>query len=776
MIKRSVNVRTIAETFYEGGDLYAEENTIDRMQEGLKGHLLLQNAHGKEWRCEVAVKLPCDFDGIELTVQGRIDALLEQDGTCLVEEIKTTRDPLEYISEDSYPVHWAQAEIYAHIMCETAGYESCSVRLVYANLSGGARPFTRVYTKEGLKELFSRYCSVYVDGIRKEARWLDVSVPSIRLSPFPFATYREGQRQLAEDTYRAIRDRTRLLCEAPTGIGKTAATLFPAVKALGEGLTDTVFYLTARTTGRVAAEKALALMREKGHLVRSVSIRAKRKVCPMPHGICEGDKCPRAKGYFDRQKFAVEESRAYCVITEEVIRYLADKYTLCPFELSLAIAQTCQVVICDYNYVFDPAVRLRRFFDHKGRYTLLIDETHNLPDRAREMYSAEIGDKDLRELRRAVGNAEGRKCGLYLSLTAALKSLGKTEECELRSELPVKVSDALKSFMDEAKPYLGKAREYSEQLTDLYFSAAAFVRVSGEYDEECYKTMVSPEGKTCRVRLWCWSPTSRLEKIMKKMQGVIMFSATLSPINHYAMLLNAEERSGGKCLALPSPFPRKNLLALRLDIPTRYSKREESMMSVVRAIAALAQSRKGNYLACFPSHAYLNQAAQVFASVAPDADILLQNSRMSDSEREAYLGRFLPDPPRSMVAFIAMGGVFSEGVDLPGDLLTGAVIVGVGLPQICFERDALKILYDNDEGEGGFETAYVYPGIGKCLQAAGRVIRTETDRSVVLFVDDRYSLPEYACLLPKHMKPKRAELNELPRIIKEFWNKTEGTV
>ncbi len=773
MIKRSVNVRTVAETYFEGGDLYAEENAMERMQEGLKGHLLLQNAYGREWRCEVPVKLPCDFDGIELTVQGRIDALLEQDGTCLVEEIKTTRDPLDDITENAYPVHWAQAEIYAHIMCETAGYTACSVRLVYANLSGGTRPFTRVYTADGLKKLFFEYCSVYVDGIKKEADWLDISVPSIRISPFPFAAYREGQRQLAEDAYRAIRDKTRLLCEAPTGIGKTAATLFPAVKALGEGLTDTIFYLTARTTGRVAAEKALSLMREKGHLVRSVSIRAKRKVCPMPKGICDAGHCPRAKGYFDRQKFAIEESRNYCVITEEVIKYLADKYLLCPFELSLAVSQTCQVIICDYNYVFDPVVRLKRFFDHKGRYTLLIDETHNLPDRAREMYSAEVGDREIRELRRAVGNAEGRKCSLYTSLTGVLESLGKTDECELRSELPVRVSDALKLFMDDAKPYIGKARDYGEALSDFYFASASFVRVSGEYDEDCYKTMVTPEGKTCRVKLWCWSPTQRLEKIMKRMQGIVMFSATLSPIGHYAMLLNAEEKSGGKSLTLPSPFPKKNLLSLRLDIPTKYSKREESLMSVVHAIASLANSRKGNYLACFPSHAYLNMAAQAFASAAPDVDILLQRSEMSDSEREEYLSRFRPDPPRSMVAFIAMGGVFSEGIDLPGDLLTGAVIVGVGLPQICFERNALKLLYDNDEGEGGFETAYVYPGIGKCLQAAGRVIRTETDRGVVLFVDDRYSLPEYASLLPKHMKPEKAESRDLPRILSAFWNKTE---
>ena len=770
-MKNSVNVRTIAETYYEGGDLETAAAALDRMQEGLKGHLLIQNTYTSSYRAEVPVSLDVESDGIELTVQGRIDGLRLEEGLCEVEEIKTTRRPPAEISENDYPVHWAQAEIYGHIVCVTNDLPGCTVRLVYSDLSGGRKVFIHIMTAEELKSRFYEYLSAYIRVLKRRQAWLDVSVPGIKQHGFPFTGYRPGQRELAADVYRAVRDRSRLLCQAPTGIGKTAATLFPAVKALGEGLTDTVFYLTARTTGRLAAENALKLINNSGLPVRWVSISAKRKLCPTPGLSCDPRFCPRAKGYFDRQKEALEAAYGRTGFDAEAVNELAEEFDLCPFELNLALSQTAQVIVCDYNYVFDPAVRLKRFFDHKGRYTLLIDEAHNLPDRAREMYSAEIGDKEVRELRRAVGKAEGKECTLYTSLTAVLKSLPKTEECELVSELPLKPVEALKAFSDAAKDYLSKPRDYHDALTDLFFAAAAFIRVSGEYDEETYKTMQVPEGKTSRLRLWCWNPSPALDKVMKKMRGTVMFSATLSPLTHYSRLLNVDADKDGKLLDLPSPFPRENLLSLCLDIPTRFSKREESAPQVARAIHAMALSRKGNYLACFPSHAYLNRVAELLSAMTPRVDILLQKTDMTDAGREEYLSRFTENPPRSMVAFIAMGGVFSEGIDLPGDKLIGAAVVGVGLPQICFERDALKLLYDDDEGNGGFETAYVYPGMGKCLQAAGRVIRTETDRGAVLFIDERYLLPEYSSLMPPHIRPVKCSADALGEKLKRFWEK-----
>lgn len=767
----SVNVRTIAEVYYESGDLEFGLSAIDRMQEGLKGHLMLQNRYTAEYKAEVPVKLTIPIDGIDLTVQGRVDGLLLRGKECVVEEIKTTRLSPSTVGENDHPVHWAQAEIYGFILCETQELPCCEVRLVYADLAGERNAYERTYTREKLKRLFFTYSGEYIRRLKRSDAWLSRSVPSVKAGAFPFEHFREGQREFAAAAYRSIRDRSRLLCEAPTGIGKTAAALFPAVKALGEGLIDTVFYLTARTTGRLAAEGALKLMRARGFLVRSVSICAKRKLCPTPQLSCDPQKCPRARGYFDRQKTALEESWQQSAFTQESICALADKYNLCPFELALALSETAQVIICDYNYVFDPAVRLKRFFDKSGRYTLLIDECHNLPDRAREMYSAELGDREIRELRRSVGKSDGRQCELYTELTALLKSLGHCDECELRSELPMETVNCAKRFSDIAKPYLPLNREYSQELADLYFAVSRFIRVSGEFDESFYKTMVIPEGKHCRIRQWCWNPTPNLSRIMKRMHGSILFSATLSPLEHYATLLGLQEKSGDKAVALASPFDAKNLLALTMDLPTRFSKREESALSVAQAIHTMATTKAGNYLACFPSHAYLNLVSGLLEQMQPPVRILTQRREMSDTDREAYLDAFQPAPQQSMVAFIAMGGVFSEGIDLPGDRLIGAVIVGVGLPQICFERDALRSLYDDEDGEGGFQTAYVYPGIGKCLQAAGRVIRTESDRGIVLFIDERYLDPAYASLLPPHIRPKQVKLPQLGSVLKRFWTK-----
>ena len=764
-----VNVRTIAETYYEGGDLISAASAIERMQEGLKGHLLIQNAYSDNYRAEVPVKLTREIDGISLCVQGRVDGLMLKGDVCVVEEIKTTSFPPQLVQENDHPVHWAQAEIYGYIAASENGLPSVTVRLVYADLSGNRVQYNRIYLAQRLEELFYLYAGEYVKRLKRAEAWQEQSLPSVRDGAFPFDSFRSGQREMAAAAYRCIRDRARLLVQAPTGIGKTAATLFPAVKALGEGLTDIIFYLTARSTGRIAAQQALSLMRERGFRVRSVSVTAKGKICPMPAVICDPEICPRAKGHFDRQKQAVETSWGESALDEDAIRRLAEEYRVCPFELSLALCETAQVVICDYNYVFDPRVRLRRFFDRSGRYTLLIDEAHNLPDRIRDMYSASISGTGLSALRSEIGKTEGKKLPLYEGLSSVLKAIGRSKEYEMRSELPLVLVNALKRFMDDAKEFLPLNRVYSDRLREAYLDAAAFVRASGDYDEESCRTLLTPNGARPDIRLWCWDPTPRLKRIIRRMRGTVMFSATLSPLEHYARLLGADEKEGGHTLDLPSPFPRENLLSLCLDIPVRYRMREESIPRVARAIASMAMARRGNYLACFPSHEYLRLAAEALAALDADIDVIVQQRAMNDRAREAFLSRFEENPARSLVAFAAMGGVFSEGVDLPGDRLIGAVIVGVGMPQICFERDQLRMLYDNEDGEGGFETAYMYPGVGKCLQAAGRVIRTAKDRGAVLFIDERYRLAEYRRLLPEHIRPAPVREDRLSDALRRFW-------
>ncbi len=768
----SVSVRTLAETYFEGGDLKSNAEALERMQEGLKGHLLIQNAYDARYKAEVPVKHEVTVDGVSLLVQGRVDGLrLEQD-LCEVEEIKTTPVSPALIGENDYPVHWAQAQIYAWILCQQNGLDKSTVRLVYANLEGERVCFCRVYPASELTRLFFTYAAEYAARVKREESWLTEALPSVRQSAFPFDSFRSGQRSFAAAAYRAIQHKTRLLAQAPTGIGKTAAALFPAVKALGEGLTDTVFYLTARTTGRAAAENALELMRKRGMRIRSVSIVAQRKLCPTPLLPCDPELCPRARGHFDRQRLAVSESWQIDALNEAAIQALAEKYSVCPFELTLALCETAQVVICDYNYVFDPKVRLKRFFDRSGRYTLLIDEAHNLMDRAREMYSAILDGQQLRALKSALAK-NGEKGGeVYSALQLLIKRIGKTDEFAMDSQLPGEIIEAAKRFTDAAKPLLGGAQPYAEQLRQQFFDALSFIRMSDLFDEESYRAVFLPgeAGQRASCRLWCYNPTPLLSRITRRMRGTVMFSATLQPLEHYGKMLGVEEQNGDALLDLPSPFPKENLFCAALSIPTRYQARQESAGRVARALKALVDAKTGNYLACFPSHAYMNLVAEAFSSIAGDTELLVQKRDMSEKERARYLARFKPAPERSMLAFIAMGGVFSEGVDLPGDRLIGAAIVGVGMPQICAERNALMQLFTDEEGEGGFETAYLYPGLGKCLQAAGRVIRGETDRGAVLFIDERYFLPQYARLLPPHMKPVKLDEARLGQALDRFWN------
>ena len=765
---RAVNVRTLAETYYEAGDLFADLNRIDRMQEGLKGHLMVQSAYSADYRAEVPVRLECTVEGVDLIVQGRVDGLVLTEDACTVEEIKTTRMPPEFIKDNDYPVHWAQAEIYAYIVTTKNNLPAATVRLQYASLTGAKASFTRIYSHARLEALFYMYAGVFAKRVRETDEWKNASLPTMRELTFPFESYRAGQREMAARAYLAIRDKKKILIEAPTGIGKTAAALFPAIKALGEGLAETVFYLTARTTGRKAAENALELMRKKGLSIRSVTITAKKKACPMMEMRCDPDVCPYANGYFDRQKFAISESYEREAWGDSEIAALSEKHSLCPFELSLALSETADVVICDYNYVFDPAVRLRRFFDRKGAYILLIDEAHNLVPRAREMYSADLGDKEIAELRREVGREDGRKASLYLALTRLYHALKKDAENELSTELPQEFLLSVKAFIEDAKSFLSVPAPYKGKLADVFFKANGFVRASDDFDENTHRTLITPEGKRSRIKIWCWNPTQRLTKAMKRMRGTVLFSATLSPLKHYESILSLDKDAGDVAFSLPSPFPKENLFCASLFIPTRYRMREESAHRVAKAIYNMVSAKKGNYLACFPSHQYLNSVAEIFMAMYGDVKVLLQTRDMTEGERKEYLDEFCENPEKSMVAFIAMGGVFSEGVDLPGDKLIGAAIVGVGLPQISFEGDCLKELYEEINGRG-FETAYVYPGIGKCLQAAGRVIRTETDRGVVLFIDERYRTQEYRSLLAPRYVPKAIDEKKLVGALREFW-------
>ncbi len=770
--KDRISVRALAEFALERGDLARASGALDRMLEGAEGHRLLQGAYADGFKSEVGISLTEEVDGRALTLYGRIDGLNERTDPPVVEEIKTTRLAPGAIGEGDFPVHWAQAELYAHMLAAKRGYGTVRVRLTYLNLSGDQARFERDYGAAQLRALFYRYAKPYAAWLAHLDGWQQASRPTMRALSFPFGSYREGQREMAVAAYRAIKARKNLMVSAPTGIGKTAAALFPAIKALGEGLITHIFYLTARGTGRRAAEDALEKMRVGGLMIRSVAITAKEKACPFKGIPCDPGACPRAAGYFDRRRDALTEALSLTRLDEGAIAALAEERALCPFELSLDLSEQADVIICDYNYAFDPRVRLKRFFLDKGEYALLIDEAHHLPERARDMLSAGIKRRDFAALRRAL-RADEMARGAYEALGELLKAMKKLAlECEdgpaALEEPPEGLYQPVADFLEAARPLLSEGLAAHDQLYDRYFEGLNYLRVADAFGAD-YRALIEPGEKELSVRLWCFDPARALSAALSRVRASVLFSATLSPMDHYMRAAGLSEAEGDALLALDSPFPKRNLMVCRMPVDTRYCARRQTAPMVARALKAMCEAKSGNYLACFPSYEYLNLTLECFLALGARADVAVQRGGMSGAERGAFLERFAESPERSMLAFVVMGGVFAEGIDLPGEKLIGAAVVGVGIPQPSFEREVLRAMTEDDEGEG-FRVAYVYPGIERVLQAAGRVIRTETDRGVVLLLDERYQAPEYRRLLPRFWRVRpAADPKAAAGMLHAFW-------
>ncbi len=759
----SVSVRALAEFAFEKGDLIPAARAAARMRDGVRGHQALQDLLPVSWRSEVPVSRDIAVDGHVLRVHGRADALYVDRETVKVLEIKTTsKDPSAILKYD-YPVHWAQGEIYAALFCLNEGIGRAEVRLTYARLDGKQRTFTEESEAWELAERLTAYARQYLSWIVTVDDWKEKSRPTLESLPFPFDTYRDGQREMALAVYTAMRDHANAVIEAPTGIGKTAASLYGALKALGRGHVSAIFYLTARTTGRRAAEDALQLMRQKGLAVRGVTITAKEKICPMDRADCLG--CPLAVGYYDRRRDALKEAMALQRLDGEAIADLAREHELCPFELSLDISETADVIICDYNYAFDPKVRLRRYFDAKSAAGLLVDEAHNLADRARDMLSAELSGEQLDRLRRLVTRFEGPDSPMARLMGELLGAFDDKEaEQECVSELPQALAEAVRRFAEIAQ----ELEPTEPEVVQFVFDAQWFSRVAKRFDPDCYRTLIVPGEKYLSARLWCFDPSGYLKKALSRVGGAALFSATLAPLDYYAALLGADGEADVS-LRLESPFPRENLCVVRMPVAVGMKDRERTLNAVCQVIHAMAQAKPGNYLACFPSYAYMTQAFRRYRMLWPYEDVICQENQMPERARQAFIERFRPAPKHSLVAFVVLGGVFAEGVDLPDDRLSGAAIVSTGIPQLSFERELLREQLDDGDGEG-YNAAYVYPGMRRVLQAAGRVIRTETDRGVVLLMDMRYRQEKYRALMPPHWDVCDAgKMSALTARLRAFW-------
>lgn len=816
-----VSVRTLVEFIMRAGDLEAGSGRMDAdaMQAGSRLHRKLQKGMGSDYTAEVplSVELPLK-DGEEsflLVIEGRADGVIRRpDGGFLIDEIKCTyREVLRL--EAAEQVHLAQARCYAYMLGVKEGrlgkneagkpaeevLPGFGVRLTYCNIENeDVKVFTEELSATELTDWFAALVKEYARWAAWERRWRRQRNASAKRLEFPFP-YREGQRDFTVGVYRSILRGKKLFAMAPTGVGKTVSTVFPAVKAVGEGIAEKLFYLTAKTIVRTVAEETFSLLAEAGLLFKTVTITAKEKICVLEKPECNAFSCPRAKGHFDRINEALFDMlHNEKNLTRDLIEAYAEKHMVCPFEFCLDLTLWADAVICDYNYVFDPTAALKRFFsgDTKNNYVFLIDEAHNLPERAREMYSATLWKEELLSVKRLLGKQAPR---LTKQLEACNKEMLRLKrECDFFTEQKKfgMLMLSLLRFMTECEEYLKEEKRTGperEAVLKLYFEVKHFVAMYDFSDTDYrYFTAYGEEG-SFYARVQCMQPARALAEQMKKGKVAVFFSATLLPVRYYM-----EELGGGEedyAIYVPSPFSKEQrLILVGCDVNFRYVNRGRKMYEkAADYILSFTGAKRGNYLVFFSSYRMLQEVAGVleirlqeerkelrFFEAEGKNDKLLriqlhkQKANMTEAEREAFLAEFTEDASETRIGLCVLGGVFGEGIDLKGERLIGAVIVGTGLPMVCEEREMFRRYYDEKNGTG-FESAYLYPGMNKVQQAAGRVIRTVGDTGAVLLLDDRFAGKQYAELFPKEWYPYVTVTEKsMPEILRDFWEKRDCVI
>ena len=791
-----ISVRALVEFILQSGDI---DNRIasadkDAMQMGARMHRKIQRQMGSSYHPEVTMKIQVPFEGFTLQIEGRADGVMETDEGTVIDEIKGVFKNLDTMKEP-VQVHLAQAKCYAFIYGEQNGLDSMGVQMTYCHLeTEEIRRFRSEYEMEELRKWFYELTDQYEKWARFQVEWKKLRNQSIKQTEFPYE-YREGQKDLVTSVYRTILRKKKLFIQAPTGVGKTMATVFPAVKAVGEGLAEKLFYLTAKTITRTVAQQAFEILkegphREKGQISESEQMRyktivltAKEKICFCDKAECNPDYCPYAKGHYDRINDAVYE-----MITEtddlsrSAIEQQAKKWQVCPFELGLDLSLWADAVICDYNYVFDPNARLKRFFGDnvKGEYLFLIDEAHNLVERGREMYSASLYKENIMKVRRLVKERDGKLARQLEDCNKQLLALKR--ECDGCQVLGSAGGIYLKllSVMAEMERYLEECteEEIREEVLALYFEVRMFETIYERLDENyMIYSEIDKEGKF-QIRLFCVNPSVNLKESLDKGISTVFFSATLLPIRYYKELLSTEKDD--YAVYARSVFDKKNrLLMVGNDVSTRYTRRGEKMYRrYALYLKEMALAKTGNYMAFFPSYRFMEEVYECFLDMVEEENIqldcLIQAPYMSEEAREIFLEGFEEERDVSLMGFCVMGGIFSEGIDLSEDKLIGAAIIGTGLPQVCRERELLKEYFDKKEMRG-FDYAYVYPGMNKVQQSAGRVIRTEEDRGIILLLDDRFQEKRYKETFPREWEGyQMCNIKNVKEKIRKFWDQTSS--
>ena len=765
-----ISVRALVEFVLRSGDIDNRRSGAaqkDAMAAGTRIHKKIQKRMGGNYRAEVPLKYTAldEEEDIELLVEGRADGIFEEDGIVTIDEIKGVYMDLERLTEP-VAVHMAQAMCYGYFYCCDRDLDGVRIQLTYCNLeTEEIRRFHEDRSKEELEAWFRSVIHEYFKWARYLCHHELQRNQSISGLEFPFP-YREGQRDLAVAVYKTISRKKRLFIQAPTGIGKTLSTIFPAVQAMGAGKASKVFYLTAKTITRTVAEEAFRILRSRGLVFTAVTITAKEKLCPMEKTECNPEACPYAKGHFDRVNEAVFDilHLEQEMDRETVLRY-AEKNRVCPFEFCLDISSWTDGIICDYNYVFDPNVRLKRYFADgaSGDYLFLVDEAHNLVSRAREMYSASVYKEDFQEVKRII---KGKSPRLERQLDRCNKLLlSMKRECgdwQLLEDVTGLAAGIMTAF-SYMETFMEEFPEFPERETvlDFYFCLRDFLNVYEELDGHYRIYEENREDGSFLVRLFCVDPSRLLSRCMDQGASTILFSATLLPVRYYKTLLSGNQED--YAVYVNSPFPEENrLLMVAEDVSSRYTRRSPSeYRKVADYIRIVTQSRPGQYM---------GEIEEILEEEPLKADLLVQGQGMGEAEKAEFLEEFEKERSHSLAAFCVMGGVFSEGIDLKEERLIGVIVVGTGLPMVCAEQEVLKGYFDETE-EKGFDFSYQYPGMNKVLQAAGRVIRTPGDRGVILLLDDRFLRRDHLELFPREWEHFQVvNRGNAARCLEDFWN------
>ena len=809
--KVNVSVRNLVEFILRSGDI---DNTrgngykdFDVMQEGSRIHRKIQKSMPSSYTSEVALKIELPFvegeNELFLTIEGRADGIWyreEKNPEFWIDEIKTMYLDLNYITEP-IELHLAQAKCYAYIYAIQQGLETIGVQLTYCNIETEViKRFERIVTIEELKQWFETIVKEYAKWLFWQKNWIKKRNKSMKELVFPF-TYRPGQKEFVAGVYRSILREKKLFVEAPTGVGKTISTIFPAVKAMGEGLSSRFFYLTAKTMARTVAEDTFSLLMEQGMRFRFVTITSKEKICVLEKPECNPEKCPRAKGHFDRVNEAVFDMLTQEeTITRTLIEQYAQKHMVCPFEMCLDVAVWADAVICDYNYVFDPNVSLKRFFaeDKKQDIIFLIDEAHNLVERAREMYSAEVTKEQFLLVKRLIhGKSKSMEKQLDNCNSVLLRMKRECEDFKVWENIGdfiVTLMQLLAEYEDFLKETILDA-EAKEAVLTLYFEIRRFLAVYECIDLE-YKIYTDyTEERNFRVKLLCMEPSKQLKERLQKGRSAILFSATLLPIGYYKEQLGGEAED--YAIYVPSPFQaEKRLLMIGKDVSTKYTRRTKGEFEkIARYLDAFVSAKVGNYFVFLPSYQMLEKMVEVVTKMLhwkvvevnqqeeqveeeqlllsfldPSVQCYVQQPMMTEAEKEQFLQAFSEQPSKRTVGFCVMGGIFGEGIDLKNDRLIGTVIVGTGLPMLCHEKELFKTYFDEKNGKG-FEYAYLYPGMNKVMQSAGRVIRTMEDVGAILLLEERFVYPTYQELFPREWFPHEiVTVDTMKEKLEMFWN------